>query len=312
MRTLLLGAETAVGQALQSLPVHADLGIQPIPTGQVELLRIRRLARLLRRYRPDYVVSLLRPHEFSAESATGERLARLCDEGFRNLASLCEARESVLLHLSSDAVFADGREGTFGEDDRPEPATDAGRYFLAMEDAVRASVVRHLILRTGWTFADSPESPLDALCGQLQSGATRIDASPVWPVFPVAAADLARVLATMVIQVEYGCEDWGDYHYSADEAVAWPEFVRAAVDVHVRILGMPEVAVGEAALSAGLPCPPAGARLGCRRILGAFGVRQRNWRRELENCLVARFRAEGRHGPAARPANTATEEGGLN
>lgn len=309
MRTLLLGADTAVGSALQLLPLHADLGLQPVPAGQVELLRIRRLARLLRRYRPDYVISLLQPHRTAADSATSERISRLCDEGFRNLASLCQARESVLIHLSSDAVFVGSRDGMFAEEDRPEPANDIAARCLAGEDAVRAAGGRHHILRTGWVFSDHPGNELQALCEQLEAGASRIDAGPSWPLYPVSAADVARVLATMVVQSEYGCQDWGYYHYSSGEAVAWPEFVREVASLYRHLLGHPEVTVGEAVLEDGLPCPPVGALLGCRRILGVFGVRQRDWRRELEHCLAARFRVAGA-GPVPAPENAALEEGG--
>ncbi len=299
MRTLLLGSEHAVASALPALPPHLQLELTQVPAAGVELLRIRRLARMLRRYRPDYVISLLQPHEESAESSTEERIARLCDEGFRNLASLCTAREARLLHLSTDQVFAGSREGLFSEGDEPSPVSAAGRYARLSETAILQEDSQHIVLRTGWIMADPPGSPLQAVLDRLAAGGPSLNVADSQPFFPVSPGDVARVFGTMVHQLHLGCEAAGYFHYSASESVAWPGFVEELLQLRRKFTGAPapDVVAGADGVDGGAPA--AGAALGCKRLLGAFGIRQRHWQTELERTLGARLTVQGADGVAS-------------
>ncbi len=305
LRILLLGADNEPGQEFLAACAGRDIDCVPLTSQAVELLRVRRLARMLRRHRPAYVVSLLRPHEVASGSATAERIARLCDEGLRNLASLCAARDLVLVHLSSDMVFAGSREGLFSEDDTPVPATPVGEYFLRAEQSVAAHCPRHILLRTGWIYSDRAGNPFADLQQQLVRGVETLHMPAGPTVFPVSPADVARVLLTMVLQAEHGCADWGSYHYSAREAVPWQDFVQAAVAVTQQLTGRPAPGLvwteaDEQAMSA------TGAQLGCRRILGTFGVRQRDWQQELERCLAAAF-SDRQQTPETQVADSAMD-----
>lgn len=290
MRTLVLGSEQALAGALLALPPHLDLGAVAVPSGSVELLRVRRLARLLRRYRPDYVVSLLSPYQQEQEQSTDERLARLCDEGFRNLASLCTAREARLLHLSTDQVFAGTREGVFNEGEAPTPVTVAGTHARLCEGAILHDADSpHLVLRTGWVLADKSDSHLSRALSAIAAGSDAIEVAVAGPLFPVAPADLARVIATMLHQVELGCDARGYFHYSASEGVSWHDFVSELLELRRKLTGAPRPLLSTGSGGDALAGPEAGAALGCRNLLRTFGVRQRDWRRELERTVAMRI-----------------------
>ncbi len=308
MRTLVLGSERAVAGALLALPPHLDVGAVALPSNSVELLRIRRVARMLRRYRPDFVVNLLRPHEQGVDQSTEERITRLCDEGIRNLASLCTAREARLLHLSTDQVFAGAREGVFGEDDVPAPVTAAGAHARLSELAVlHEPGSPHLVLRTGWVMGDAPGDCLAKVFAAVVAGRDPIEVAEAGPVFPVAPADLARVIATVLHQVQLGCETSGYFHYSVAEGVSWHDFVSALLELRRKVTGAPRPVLATAADGAGFEGPAAGAALGCRRLLRSFGVRQRNWLGEMERALAVRFAEDE---PAAAAGADRVAEGG--
>lgn len=67
--------------------------------------------------------------------------------GVEHLADAAKHANAALVHISTDYVF-DGKQGPYAEDDRPEPLSYYGKTKLASENALRASDITYLILRT--------------------------------------------------------------------------------------------------------------------------------------------------------------------
>jgi dTDP-4-dehydrorhamnose reductase len=65
-----------------------------------------------------------------------------------------EARKlgAALVHYSTDYVFDGTKSGNYAEDDVPNPQNAYGRSKLAGEQAIQASGVPHVILRTSWVY----------------------------------------------------------------------------------------------------------------------------------------------------------------
>ena len=56
------------------------------------------------------------------------------------------------MHFSTDYVFDGAKRGPYFENDRPNPLSAYGRSKFEGEQAIRASGVPHLILRTSWVY----------------------------------------------------------------------------------------------------------------------------------------------------------------
>ncbi|GJQ61203.1 MAG: NAD(P)-dependent oxidoreductase [Melioribacteraceae bacterium] len=63
------------------------------------------------------------------------------------LAKYGKITQAKIIHLSTDYVF-DGNSGPYTEEDRPEPIGYYGRTKLAGENALKASGVKHAVIRT--------------------------------------------------------------------------------------------------------------------------------------------------------------------
>jgi len=65
-----------------------------------------------------------------------------------------EARKlgSLLVHYSTEYIFDGNKNGSYVEDDLPNPLSVYGKSKLAGERAIRHSGCNHLILRTSWVY----------------------------------------------------------------------------------------------------------------------------------------------------------------
>jgi len=68
------------------------------------------------------------------------------------IAELCAELNIPLLQASSYRVFGADNKGTHSEKDDVSPMSEAGRAFVAAEQAVIARVPQHIILRFSWVI----------------------------------------------------------------------------------------------------------------------------------------------------------------
>lgn len=68
------------------------------------------------------------------------------------LAEECRNLNAALIHYSTDYIFDGTATRPYREDDAPNPQSVYGASKLRGEQAVRASGVNHLILRTSWVY----------------------------------------------------------------------------------------------------------------------------------------------------------------
>ncbi len=114
------------------------------------------------------------------------------------LARRCRDVGALFVTYSTDYVF-DGEAGPYAEDDRPNPLSVYGRAKLEAEDALRAEVPEHLILRTTTVFGPERQGKnfVYQLLKRAAKGERMVVPSDQWatPSYgpDVAAATLALV-----------------------------------------------------------------------------------------------------------------------
>ncbi len=110
-----------------------------------------------------------------------------------NLATACATWDTRLIHLSTDYVFDGNGQRPYREDDAVAPASAYGRSKL--EGERRASLApNHLIVRTAWLYGHGGHNFVEAIRGQIESGANslRVVADQIGS--PTFCDDLAEAL----------------------------------------------------------------------------------------------------------------------
>ena len=163
MRILLTGANGQLGHELRSS--LAPLGEVTCATRDGRLAadgstceianldRPSELDGLLERLAPDVVVNAAAYTAVDRVEQEPEAAFRINAEAVGVLAAACAARDTLLVHYSTDYVFPGDDPRPRREDDPTGPVNVYGASKLAGEEAIRTSGCRHMIFRISWVYA---------------------------------------------------------------------------------------------------------------------------------------------------------------
>lgn len=197
------------------------------------------------------------------------------------LARACAARDLPLIHISTDYVFDGTGQDPFPPDHPTGPLGVYGATKLAGEDAVRASGVRHVILRTSWVFSATGANFVKTM---LRLGAERDALSVVADQTggPTPAKAIADACIRIAAKFSVRKGTTGTYHYSGTPDVSWADFAREIFHQ----AGLP-VTVSDIS-SADYPTParrPLNSRLDCESLTRDYAIQRPDWKAGLAEVL---------------------------
>lgn len=205
--------------------------------------------------------------------------------GVKNLCKACRAQDIVMVHLSDDSMFHGRRSGAYREKDAPDSADPRAQRVLKGESYVTRRVPRHIVLRSGPLVASSGDNLFSRLVRHMEAD-ERIEASED-KLCPTPAADVARVVAAILLQLDCGAEPWGVYHYCSSDATSMYNFAEAIVALASQYGRIRR----ESVRLHPLPARERNIILNCHNLLETFGIKQRPWRAALPSVVAEYCRA---------------------
>jgi dTDP-4-dehydrorhamnose reductase len=290
MRLMLLGGGNALGQALIRLGAEEDIGFlapRPPDAGW----DAASLTQLLDDTRPDALVNLAYYFDwFQAEALDSERLIAQV-RAVERLAELCQHHEIRLLQPSSYRVFDGSRVTAYSEKEDPQPLGERGHTLWRLEQSVRATCPKHVLLRFGWLLDDSPD-------GLLARFLARAEGEPALYLAddrrgnPTPVDDAARVILAVLKQLDCESPLWGTYHYGGHEATTALALGQALLSEarNYRANLVEEITAQAHAARPDVAVEPQHAVLACKKIFHTFGIKPRAWRAGLPSLLDRYYR----------------------
>jgi len=282
MRVFVLGHNGMLGGDLvASAPVGSSIVVPA--AGRLDVTDHRRVDEELATIRPDVVINAAAyTHVDQAELEEREAHAVNADAAGA-IARSCAERDIVLVHYSTDYVFAGDAGRPYREEDAVAPLGAYGRTKLAGEVQIHASGARALVLRTQWLFGRQGRSFPRTMWERASSrSATRVVSDQVG--CPTYAMDLARATWELLAK-----DVTGLFHVSNAGAASWYALAREVFEAE----GVPEL------LS---PCTtseypmlarrPADSRLSGAKLTETLGHGMPPWRDALSRFLLE-LRQEG-------------------
>ena len=206
---------------------------------------------------------------------------------------------AALVHFSTDYVFgqtvyrdANGRPRPFHDDDPAEPLGVYGRSKLASEQAIRATGVVHLILRTSWVYSKNARGFLGALL-RLETKGDELavvedeESCPTWA--PSLADATGQILATAWARggTEALAASQGTYHLAGESWCSRFNFATAVFAHHAAHgRSTPRLRPVSSAAFPSAATRPRFSALDSRRTLDTFGVSIPGWQTTLDLCLA--------------------------
>jgi dTDP-4-dehydrorhamnose reductase len=206
-----------------------------------------------------------------------------------NLAVICLELGCWLIHISTDYVFDGNSTVPYLELDKTNPQGVYGHTKLNGELAIQSSGCEYLIIRTAWVFSEYGNNFLRTM---LRLGAVRDELNIVGDQIgcPTYAQDLAKVIITMMAQLNKESSASGTFHYCGDQLCSWYDFARVIFE-EARIFGFqtPDLihSIQTSDYSTAAERPGYSA-LDCQKIRNTFNVNTSDWKLGVKN-VIAKF-----------------------
>ncbi len=142
-----------------------------------------------------------------------------------HLAKACAARNTFLVHISTDYVFDGTNYRPYVETDPPAPNSFYGLTKLEGEEAMKNQTNSGLIIRTSWLYSSFGNNFVKTM---LRLGKERDTLGVVADQIgtPTCAGDLAQAILD-ILSGEKFKKNIEIYHYSNEGVISWYDFAQA-------------------------------------------------------------------------------------
>ncbi len=260
-----------LGRVLLERLKKTSLQVSPVLVSRPEMLKPRDAGACLPQ-KADVIVNLLQQFDPQPAEQDPEQTRHLVFSLPLAFAEHARAQNMALLQLSSGYIF-DGRKTSAYISTNPgQPFSQLGCWQWESEQAIRALLPRHLLLRTGWML----ERFVRLLLGHCTEREP-LALSSRYRGQPVPLNDMGRVITGVLQQLDCGAEVWGTYQYAGAEEISLYELGLAISpqlepDCSVHVVD---------AQSSWMKLEPENTTLGCVKIRNTFGIKQQAWRHAL-------------------------------
>ena len=296
MATLLVVGRTGqLAQAFARLCASSDLDTIYLGRPDLDLTKPETIERAMGEFEPKIILNAS-AYTNVDEAETDRDLAfEINARGPQRLAEFCARHDVPLVHISTDYVFNGKSTRPYRPDDLVGPLSSYGKSKAAGEAAVRRALEKHVIIRTAWVYSENGRNFLRTM---LDLGKERTKLSIVDDQIgsPTYAADLAfgvdQIIRTLDDRSDFS--HWGTFHMTNSGSASWFDFATVIFEYAIRQgYNAPDL----------LPIPtndyPTPARrplysvLDCQSTEDTFGVRLRDWKDALSDCLDRYFSEAG-------------------
>ena len=293
MKILLLGKGGQVGWELQrSLSLLGDVtaldfdskdhcGDFSNPQGVVDSVRA---------LKPEVIVNAA-AHTAVDKAESEVEFARLLNATTPGLIAEEAARQgSSLIHYSTDYVFDGSGDQARKEGDATAPLSVYGRTKLEGEELIRASGVKHIILRTSWVYAARGGNFAKTM---LRLAQEREKLTVINDQFgaPTGADLLADVTAHAIRHLQARPEDAGLYHCVAAGVTTWFDYAKFVIDYAQSLKPEMQFKVQEITPvpTSAFPTPakrPHNSRLDTSKLQSTLGLSLPHWQHGVKRMLT--------------------------
>ncbi|MFF7524795.1 dTDP-4-dehydrorhamnose reductase [Streptomyces pseudovenezuelae] len=278
---LVTGAGGMLGQDVLARLSQAGERYVALDRKALDLTDAEAVSAALEEHRPAVVVNCAAWTAVDdAETREDEALA-INGDGPRNLAAACARTGAVLLHVSTDYVFAGDATTPYAEDAPTAPRSAYGRTKLAGEKAVLATE-RGYVVRTAWLYGAGGPNFVRTMI-KLEGVKDTLDVVDDQRGQPTWSADLAGLLVELGRGALAGTAPAGVYHGTSSGETTWHGFTQEIF----RLLGADPDRVRPTTSDAFVrPAPrPAYSVLGHGRFAEAGIEPLRDWRTALTEAF---------------------------
>lgn len=283
---LLFGAGGQLGQELVARATFRSVPLQALTRAETDIADEAAIRGAIARARPSVIVNAAAYTKVDKAESEPDAARRANAIAPALLARAARAADAALVHISTDYVFDGSKTGAYTEADPVSPLGVYGRSKAEGEDAVRAALPRHLIVRTSWVYGAYGHNILKTV---LRLAAERDELRFVADQrgCPTSTHDLAEAILGIAPRLAAREPLSGTYHFAGTGATTWHGFVERVVAAQAAFTGRRPRVIP--ITTADYPTParrPANSELASGLFAATFGIRAEPWERQVEATVT--------------------------
>lgn len=283
---LLFGAGGQLGQELVARATFRSVPLQALTRAEIDIADEAAIRGAIARARPSVIVNAAAYTKVDKAESEPDAARRANAIAPALLARAARAADAALVHISTDYVFDGSKTGAYTEADPVSPLGVYGRSKAEGEDAVRAALPRHLIVRTSWVYGAYGHNILKTV---LRLAAERDELRFVADQrgCPTSTHDLAEAILGIAPRLAAREPLSGTYHFAGTGATTWHGFVERVVAAQAAFTGRRPRVIP--ITTADYPTParrPANSELASGLFAATFGIRAEPWERRVEATVT--------------------------
>ena len=280
-RILLTGVNGQVGFELQS--ALTSLGeVIAVTRQDMDLTNQASILQILEKYQPTIIVNPAAYTAVDKAELEQEQAYLINRDAPKTMAEWAVTHNALLVHYSTDYVFDGTKEGSYVEEDIPNPQSVYGLSKLLGEQAIQQSGAKYLIFRTSWVFGVHGNNFIKTII-RLAKERESLNVVADQHGAPTSARLIAQVTTQVLVQYLQDAQfnAYGVYHLTSNGQTTWHEYARLIVDNVQQKQKIPLLKDNIVAIpSSAYPVPakrPTNSCLNCDKITHSFNVDLTHW-----------------------------------
>jgi dTDP-4-dehydrorhamnose reductase len=276
MVVLITGANGQLGQSLQFIAANYPvLQFVFCNSKDLDITNPGNCKEIFSRYQPQYCINAAAYTAVDKAESEPEKAYLINVMGAKNIAEICKAYGTTLVHISTDFVFDGNKNAPYTEEDSTNPTGVYGQTKLDGEKAIQAVYDNFFIIRTSWVYS---QFGINFMKTMLRLASERESLSVVNDQIgtPTNAVDLAETIITVI---KSKSSSYGIYNFSNEGQCSWYDFAQKIFEVNNININLQPIPTSD------YPTPakrPEYSVLDKSKIKSVFGIEITNWEESLK------------------------------
>ena len=221
MKLLVLGKAGQVGSDLIELANEKNINFVALDRSELDLSDTDSIKQKILNYEFDYLINCAAYTQVDLAESEVELASKINALAVAEMAAACKEKNSTLVHISTDYVFAGAGAQPYKETDKPDPQSVYGSSKLQGEQFALAINPKTWILRTAWVYGEGGSNFPKTIAKHLLAG-KELDVVDDQVGAPTWSKNIAEAILNLIqIKPEYGifnCTNSGE--------TSWFEFAK--------------------------------------------------------------------------------------
>lgn len=229
MKTVLVtGASGQLGKCLQKLAKKENsIDWHFMDSSEIDITSKEDLEMFFNSKQIDYCINCAAYTNVEKAESEKEKAFNINAEAVKKLAELCNAHDTILIHISTDYVFDGKSEIPYKEEDTTNPINVYGASKLLGEKHIKQSSDYYFIFRTSWLYSEFNHNFYNTILSKASENAT-LNITTAQKGTPTNANHLAELIVNIIIEEN---DKYGLYHFSNAGETTWYGFAKEILKV---------------------------------------------------------------------------------